>query len=170
MRRSLVLATISCYASIFSIIFLSIGYYNYYHDGPPIQPIAFSHRIHVAKVGLPCNFCHVYADKSKNAGIPHIQKCMDCHRAVAVEKPEIKKLTSYWEQRKPIEWIKIYKLPDHVYFSHKRHIKKGVECSQCHGEVQVMDRVRRVRTLKMGWCVRCHRVNDAPTDCLTCHK
>ena len=42
-------------------------------------------------------------------------------------------------------------------------------CSICHGDVGSMTKVKQVRSLKMGDCVDCHRKNEAPTDCTTCH-
>lgn len=153
-----------------SIIVLGAGYYWYTYEKPPTQPIAFSHKIHASRLGLDCTFCHIYADKSPRAGVPSVQKCMSCHRAIATERPEIKKLHKYWNDKEPVPWIKVHQLPTFVYFSHKRHIKAEVKCTQCHGFVQTMDVVRKVSSLNMGWCVSCHRANDAPTDCLICHK
>ena len=136
----------------------------------PTQPIAFSHKIHVSQVGLPCTFCHIYADKSRRAGVPSVQKCMSCHSVIAVDRPEIKKLHRYWNDKEPIPWLKVHNLPEHVYFTHKRHIKAGLECSACHGEIKNVSVVRRVSSLKMGWCVTCHRAKKASIDCLTCHQ
>lgn len=136
----------------------------------PDQPIAFSHKLHTGKVGLKCTHCHGYADRSRKAGIPEMKICADCHNKVAADKPEIKKLMKFWEEGKPVPWNKVHKLPWHVHFTHKRHIKAGVDCTVCHGEVRAMDTARQVRSLDMGWCVNCHRENNAPTDCLVCHK
>ena len=137
-----------------------------------MQSINFSHEIHVKKVGLECTFCHNTVDKSQFAGIPPVQKCMSCHKNVATDRPEIKKLTRYWEEKKPIPWKRVYRLPvqKYVYFTHKRHIKAGFECVNCHGNVEAMPHIVRVRELEMGWCLSCHRANNGPQDCLTCHK
>jgi hypothetical protein len=137
---------------------------------PPEQPIAFPHTIHVSRLGLSCNFCHLYVDKGKRATAPPLEKCMSCHKSVAKEKPEIQKLTGYYERRQPIHWNRIHFLPPFVYFTHKRHIKAGIDCSACHGEIGSMVRVRRVRSLEMGWCITCHRSKGAPHDCSTCHQ
>ncbi len=136
----------------------------------PDQPIAFSHKLHTGKVGLKCTHCHGYTDKSRRAGIPEMKICADCHLKVAVDKPEIKKLMKYWEDKEPVPWNKVHNLPWHVHFTHKRHIKAGIDCSVCHGEVRAMTTARQVRSLDMGWCVNCHREKGAPTDCLVCHK
>ena len=152
------------------LVVAGMGFHWYFTEAKPQQPIAFSHNIHLEKVGLECDHCHAYADKSPRAGIPAVQICMDCHESVAVDKPEIKKLKSYWDNKEPIPWKKVHVQPWHVYFTHKRHIKARIQCTQCHGDIQAMGTVRKVRSLEMGWCVTCHRENNAPTDCLTCHK
>ncbi len=136
----------------------------------PQQPINFSHRIHTGKVGLKCIKCHQYAALSPRAGIPAVKICADCHQKVAKDKPEIKKLMSFWNKSKPIPWNKVHSLPWHVRFTHKRHIKAGIDCSVCHGDVRSMETVRQVRSLEMGWCVKCHKQNEASFDCLPCHK
>ena len=57
----------------------------------------------------------------------------------------------------------------------KRHVLAGFACQECHGPVQTMDVVYQYSSLKMGWCVSCHRkhlndpVNPASMDCLVCH-
>jgi hypothetical protein len=152
------------------LVVAALGLYWHSTGAKPQQPIAFSHHIHIEKVGLECTHCHVYTDKSATAGIPAVQICMKCHENVAVDRPEIKKLKGYWDKKEPIPWIKVHVQPWHVHFTHKRHIKANIQCTRCHGDVQVMGTVRKVRSLEMGWCVTCHRENNAPTDCLTCHK
>lgn len=144
---------------------------NWYYNGKkPDQPIAFNHNLHIEKVGLECTHCHQYTDKSPQAGIPSVSICMSCHESAAIDRPEVKKLRVFWERKEPIAWNKVHFQPWHVRFTHKRHIKAGIECTHCHGEVKAMTTVRKVRTLEMGWCVSCHREKKAPTDCLNCHK
>lgn len=137
---------------------------------PPEQPVAFSHKVHLTRVGLKCTHCHQYADKGEQATVPAMSICMACHKNVKTDSPEIQKLTKAWEAGEGVEWLKVHDLPWHVHFTHKRHIKAGIECQRCHGEVRGMDQMRQVRSLEMGWCVSCHRLNAASTDCLTCHK
>lgn len=157
---------------LFVAIFMALGYDWYRNKQAPDQPIAFSHRIHVGTVGLECRFCHTNVDNSTFAGIPPVATCMSCHQNVAVDRPEIQKLTGYWEREEPMEWNRVHRLRirDHVFFSHKRHIKAGIQCEQCHGQVKYMDKIRRVKSLEMGWCVSCHEKNGASRDCLTCHQ
>jgi hypothetical protein len=160
------------YFALFVLIFMALGYDWYRNKVAPDQPIAFSHKIHVGRVGLECQFCHETVSTSTFAGIPPVQKCMSCHRNVATDRPEVQKLTGYWEREEPMEWNRVHRIRirNHVFFSHKAHIRKGIDCSMCHGEVRYMDKIRRVRSLEMGWCVSCHKQNGGPTDCLTCHQ
>jgi len=134
------------------------------------QPIHFPHTTHVIKVGLECVKCHTTVGKSPQAGAPPLAVCMECHKNVKTDSPEIKILTEHWQKQDPVVWSKIHLLPWHVQFNHKRHIAANVDCAVCHGEVKTMMQVRQVRSLEMGWCVSCHRENKAPTDCWTCHK
>lgn len=141
-------------------------------DTTPVQPIEFSHRIHATENQIPCQYCHVYAARTPSAGVPSVSKCMGCHTSIATDSPEIQKVHEYWEARQPIPWIKVHDVPDFVYFTHKRHVMAGLECQQCHGPVETMDRVTRVASLKMPWCTDCHTEKDVEhgRDCWTCHK
>jgi len=146
------------------------------------QPIAFSHELHAGQKQIPCEYCHSMARRSPVAGVPPLQTCMGCHQLIAVRKPEIRKLAAYWEQRAPIPWVKIHTLPDFVYFSHKRHVRAGVACQECHGPVETMKVVEMSDRFpkEMGQCLSCHmevaRTHrfgpevEPSVDCVTCHK
>lgn len=150
------------------------------------QPIAFTHTLHVKQLGVDCNYCHSNARKGLHAGVPATSVCMGCHALVdATGRPELEKLKGYWESGEPIPWAKVHDLPDYVYFSHKRHISGGLQCQECHGEVQEMTVNERVASLKMGWCLDCHAQHESIDenygtkaelrraelkDCWTCHK
>lgn len=143
----------------------------------PTQPIAFPHDLHAGKLGIDCLYCHYGAEKSPVANLPPVSTCMGCHKIAATDRPEVQKLTKYWEDQKSIPWVPVYWLPQHVKFNHKRHVRGGVACQECHGPVQTMKVVYQYSSLKMGWCISCHRERQAradiqnPTimDCLTCH-
>ena len=117
-------------------------------------------------------YCHVQARRSASAGVPSVSKCVGCHQEVATDRAQIKKVMAYWENKEPIPWIKVHDLPDFVYFPHKRHVAAALECQTCHGPVETMDRVKRIATLKMGWCLNCHKEYEVENglDCWTCHK
>ncbi|MFA5417202.1 MAG: c-type cytochrome [Bacteroidales bacterium] len=137
----------------------ALGRQQYYQ---PDQPIAFSHKIHAGQNQIDCQYCHYTATESMHAGIPPAAVCMNCHTQVKSGKKtgteEIAKIYAAIENNKPIEWVKVHNLADHVYFNHAQHVKVGkVDCQQCHGEVQKMDQVIQVGDLSMGWCIDCHR-------------
>jgi hypothetical protein len=151
--------------------------------GPAIeQPIAYSHELHAGKLGIDCAYCHTNVDKSAVANIPNVETCMNCHKYVTkasgqkTDSPEIAKLAKYYADGKPIPWINIHQLPDHANFNHKRHVKAGVQCQTCHGNVQEMKVVYPVVNLNMGFCIECHKANrenakaPASLDCVVCHK
>ena len=94
---------------------------------------------------------------------------MQDHQAIATERAEIRKLTAHFEGKQPVEWVRVHALPDFIYFSHKRHVKGGVDCRECHGDVQRMEEATQVSSLEMGFCLACHERLGASKDCLTCH-
>jgi hypothetical protein len=131
-------------------------------DYSPMQPVKFSHAVHAGQNGTDCIYCHSSAPYSKTAGIPSVNVCMNCHLMVRKGTRsgtfEIAKLISLYENQKPIEWIKVHNLPDHVFFSHAQHVSAGkVDCGECHGDVKKMDVIKQVSDLSMGWCIDCHR-------------
>lgn len=135
----------------------------------PEQPIWFSHKVHVGQNKIDCQYCHFTVDKSMHAGIPPTQVCLNCHNQVKKGKitgeKEIAKIFEAVNNNKPIEWIKVHNLPDHVYFNHAQHVNIGkVDCQECHGPVEMMDEIIQVEDLSMGWCINCHRTTDVNID------
>ncbi len=140
----------------------SVGLHQGYQ---PIQPIAFSHKLHAGEYGIACNYCHVGVEKSKSATIPSANICMNCHNYI--EKgpkygtKEIEKIKKYYEQGKPVEWVRIHNLPDFVYFNHQQHVVAGgQQCQTCHGPIEEMEEVYQYSDLSMGWCINCHRQTE----------
>ena len=170
MVKKLLIGALAAYFVVCAAVVLVIAQVRGRGDEGPLQPIGFSHEVHIRNVALSCEHCHAYAEQSRLPGIPAVEVCMECHEQVAADRPEVRKLRQYWERREPIEWARVHELPWHVTFTHKRHIKAGVACETCHGEVSVQPRIRQVHSLKMGWCVSCHRANQADTDCGICHR
>lgn len=136
----------------------------------PEQPIPYSHALHTQKVGLECSYCHSGVSKSSFATVPSMELCMGCHASVKTESEHIKQLTEAYEAGKPIEWEPVNNLPEHANFNHERHSKAGVGCQTCHGGIQYMEVVEKAASLKMGWCMSCHRENGVSIDCATCHN
>lgn len=157
-------------AILLAAVALAIAHSVAYHQ--PRQPIAFSHALHAGDKRISCAFCHTGVKHGNNAGVPSVQDCMQCHQVVAPDKPEIRKLhEEYWKKERPIEWFKVYNMPETVRFSHKAHVKAGVACATCHGDMtKAGPNFKAARNFVMGECVSCHRQNKAPTDCTTCHK
>ncbi len=169
-----------------------------------VQPIAFPHDLHAGsgegQANMDCMFCHYSAERSVDAGIPSVQTCWGCHQVVTGrEHPEeVAKIQDYLERGESIPWVRLYKISDHAHFPHMRHINAGLECQQCHGEIQevgaegIQTRTGLAKWLfgtdpgvgdhgpvwggdAMGWCIDCHRqpneqgVQQASTDCAVCH-
>ena len=148
-----------------------------FSEGPD-QPIAFPHTVHVQEMGLDCTFCHRNVTKGAAASIPAVGLCMTCHKSVGDGNAEVEKLRDFHADGRPINWVRVHRVPDHVHFVHEAHVNffsqrdnilPSQTCSVCHGEVEAMLKVKQVRSLKMGDCVDCHKQNSAPTDCTTCH-
>ena len=128
----------------------------------PDQPIKFSHKVHADGNQIDCMYCHHTADESKQANIPSTSLCMNCHMVVREGthsgKFEIAKLVKAYEEGRSIEWVRIHKLPDHVFFAHAQHVGAGkLDCTECHGDVKSMDILKQQNDLSMGFCLDCHR-------------
>lgn len=136
----------------------------------PKQPIPFSHRVHVHVKKISCVMCHSQVSETARAGIPPLQRCMLCHERIIRTFPYIEELRRHFEQGKPIIWQRVNWVPEFVYFNHSVHIQRGIDCGHCHGNVTMMDRVITAQEFKMGFCVECHRKNNASHDCFVCHR
>jgi hypothetical protein len=153
----------------------SIGY-------SPTQPINFSHRLHAGEMNIYCQYCHITAEKGRHATVPSTDICMNCHSQARKNKPEIIKLTQYFESGTPIPWVRIHKVPEYVYFNHSVHINKGIDCINCHGDVARMEHAEEVHSFTMGACLNCHRhvedivpalagkIEHGPENCWACHR
>jgi len=121
------------------------------------QPIPFSHERHVAGNGIDCRYCHTTVETGAFAGIPPTETCMTCHSQVYVDQAMLQPVRDSWSTGKPLEWVRVNDLPDFVYFDHSIHISRGVSCVTCHGRVDEMRLTRKEQTLRMGWCLNCHK-------------
>ncbi|OMQ11097.1 cytochrome c3 family protein [[Flexibacter] sp. ATCC 35103] len=174
-------------------LLLASGYFVYAYlmqvgvdqNYEPIQPIHYSHKIHAGDNEINCKYCHSAARVSKNAGIPSLNVCMNCHKNIsevaettataeyskAFYDAQIQKLydavgwdktkQAYTGKTQPVKWVRIHNLPDFVYFNHSQHVNvAGVECQTCHGPVQEFEIMKQYSKLTMGWCIDCHRKTD----------
>ena len=124
----------------------------------PTQPVPFSHSIHVQQLGLDCRYCHDGVEKSWYSNVPAADTCMNCHSAIRANDPKLEPVrASYRDQKKPVEWVQVHKLPDYVYFNHSVHVNRGVSCVECHGRIDQMDEVRHEKQFSMTFCLDCHR-------------
>jgi len=169
--------------TVFAVIFVSslflvsgwnsafeIGVYTGYQ---PEQPIDYSHKVHAGDLEIECVYCHSGALKSRTAGIPSANVCMNCHNAVSSGKTtgtaEIQKIydaigwdgSAYTGETEPIKWVKVHNLPDHVFFSHQQHYVVGdVDCTECHGQMEELGVAKQNEPLTMGWCLDCHNTRE----------
>ena len=127
----------------------------------PKQPVAYSHKLHAGQLGIDCRYCHVAVEKGPNATVPPTETCMNCHTVVKYDSPLLEPVRESFASGKPIEWVKVHKVPDFAFFSHAQHVQKGVGCVECHGRVDEMEVVRVSEPLSMSWCLDCHR-NPGP--------
>ena len=134
------------------------------------QPLAFSHAFHAGRLQVNCLYCHRHAEESRIASVPSMQVCMTCHRALARETAGTEALQAAWKRGEPVNWVRLQRLPDFVYFTHEMHLRAELRCQDCHGTVERMTHTPRAPTFEMGWCVTCHTSRGASLDCLTCHK
>ena len=140
------------------------------HPEHPLQPIAYTHAVHLAN-GLQCTTCHVGVDKGPEAQIPNVTFCMTCHMAIDTNNPEIKKIAAYQSRGEDIPWVRVYNYSPsaHVRFNHAPHIRAGVNCATCHGDMTKQTTAERKVNLNMGFCVECHKQKRVSIDCATCH-
>jgi hypothetical protein len=142
----------------------------------PRQPIFFRHDIHAGQYKMQCQYCHYSVNVSPEPGIPTVQTCMGCHLVIggsdSSHQTEIKKLRQAWNEKKPVEWVRVHYLPRHAHFPHQRHVKAlgPTACATCHGDVQRMPQVFKVNKVdNMGFCISCHIERKVSRDCSVCH-
>ncbi len=143
-------------------------------SNPPVgQPIAFNHRKHTEDLSLPCTFCHKYVLTGAHAGLPDASTCSTCHRTAQGPSEEAARVTQLIDAGDPIVFNKLFRLPDHVFYTHRRHVGIGeLECTNCHGAIAQTERPpdRPLVRITMQFCTDCHRERDQSTDCTACHR
>ena len=143
------------------VIILIIWYYfspRYTDAGyRPVQPVPYSHKLHAGDLGLDCRFCHTTVETSSVSMVPPTQTCMNCHTLILPESEKLLPVRGSWATQQPIRWVRVHNLPDFAYFDHSAHMRAGVGCISCHGNVAEMEEVMQMEPLSMGWCLSCHR-------------
>lgn len=133
--------------------YLEVGY-------RPKQPVPYSHKTHAGNLGIDCRYCHTFVEVSQEANIPPTQTCMNCHSLVLVNSDSLKLVRESWATGKPLQWVRVHKVPEYAYFDHSAHLRAGVGCTSCHGRIDQMQEVMQVEPLSMSWCLQCHRNPD----------
>jgi hypothetical protein len=147
----------------------------------PVQPIAFSHKLHAGTMRIDCQYCHSGASVSAHAMVPAVSTCMNCHTVSRKNRPEIIKLKKFFDDGASLPWKRVHRIPDYAYFNHSVHVNKGIDCANCHGRVENMDAIQQVSQFTMGACLDCHRsahakfpelknLKTGPENCAACHR
>lgn len=123
----------------------------------PVQPVPYSHALHVGQLGLDCRYCHTTVEQAAFAALPPTQTCLNCHQQIRKESPKLLPVRESYATGKPVPWVKVHDLPDYVYFNHSAHVTRGIGCVSCHGRVDKMEVVQQAEPLSMAWCLDCHR-------------
>lgn len=135
----------------------------------PVQPLPYSHKTHVA-LGLQCRNCHVNPEQGPLMTFPAAATCMTCHATVAADRASIQKLAAFATSGTEVPWVRVYKLPDYVYWTHATHIQSNITCEECHGPVARRDVIaQETNIVTMAGCMTCHNKRQVYTDCGDCH-
>jgi len=127
----------------------------------PEQPVPYSHALHVGQLGLDCRYCHFSVEVSPVATVPPTQTCMNCHKIVLRDSARLAPVRESFATGRPLRWVRVHNLPDYAVFNHAAHVRAGVGCASCHGDIHRMEVVMQVQPLSMSWCLDCHR-NPVP--------
>lgn len=154
--------------AVVTAIALFVVFFFWYYGSPkytdvgyrPKQPVDYSHKLHAGDLGMDCRYCHTAVEVSAKASVPPTQTCMNCHDVVGKDSKKLLPVRESWASGKPIEWVRVHDLPDYVFFDHSVHVRAGVGCESCHGNVANMEIVEQKETLSMGWCLDCHRAPE----------
>jgi hypothetical protein len=143
-------AAVSAYAYYSYPAVIDTGY-------QPVQPVAYSHKLHAGDLGLDCYYCHSTVYKAAFAAVPSTNTCMNCHTKVKTDSPRLEVVRESARTGQAIPWVHIHRLPDYVYFNHEAHLNAGVSCVSCHGRIDQMVEVAQDKPLNMAFCLDCHR-------------
>ena len=161
----------------FFLLGLAIGFLLFFLfinlsvDSKANQPIAFNHKKHMEQ-GLGCDTCHRHYKTETFSGMPDTAVCLECHKDPVTQSPEEEKIRQFAKKGEAIPWKQIYREPDHVFYSHRRHVVLGkMECQTCHGTIGQSEKPPTTPFVQMtmGWCMNCHAKKGVTNDCLACH-
>ncbi|MEE9167330.1 MAG: cytochrome c3 family protein [Candidatus Neomarinimicrobiota bacterium] len=158
---------------LFLLILTMLGLASFREPELAIQPLLFSHNLHIEEMDLQCGDCHTEATRRARATFPTTEACTTCHDDPLTETETEAQLLAYTHEDREIPWQRIYMVPDHVYFSHRRHVTLGnVPCETCHGNIRSMTEPldRPLIPVSMDRCMDCHEEHQVTNDCLSCHR
>jgi cytochrome c551/c552 len=189
-RKVVIVGIISIALGLTVALFLSLYSVGLVENYQPSQPISFPHSVHAGTNGIDCKYCHNSVTKSKSAGLPTVNVCMNCHKQINGETPEqqeqIQKIYDaagydpsgagkYTGDTKEIIWNRVHVLPDHVYFNHSQHVEVGgIDCKQCHGDMTKMMETVKIQTIedlnKVDGNIQLSKTTLTMGWCIECHK
>jgi hypothetical protein len=170
LKRNLLPIALTLGTTVFVALFIYTFWFSPATVIGPEQPIPFSHNVHSGVKNIQCRFCHPYVDYSNHPGMPAVEKCLYCHNYIIANHPWIQKEHNYYDTKTPTPWIKVNGIAEHVLFNHQRHIRYGLQCEVCHGQVENQHRLP-TKNWRMKECITCHREKGANMDCwLACHS
>jgi hypothetical protein len=143
-----------------------------YKPKPVRQPMAMSHKRHM-EADMKCVTCHPGAEDQRLAQFPTVIDCMDCHFKARGDHPDEPKVREYAARKQEIPWIRVDKLPEHVYFPHGPHVAgAGMKCEECHEGILAATVPLSLPDIRpsMADCMSCHRKRKASNQCKVCHK
>ncbi len=161
--------------NLLKTIFLTLACIFFIRDGAEAieQPIQYNHYTHTQELELECVMCHQGVKEKIRATIPGVEICIGCHSEPITDSPEEEKIREFYSKGEEIPWQRLFQVPDHVFFSHRRHVTvAGVECESCHGDMAKSKKPPSKAPMKisMNKCLSCHRQLQAKTDCVSCHR
>lgn len=121
------------------------------------QTVPFSHKHHAGELGIDCRFCHTTVETGAKATVPTTQVCMTCHSQMWTNAAMLAPVRQSYASGGPMAWSRVNRLPDYVYFDHHVHVRNGVPCAACHGDLRAMPLTAQAAPLTMEWCLACHR-------------
>lgn len=123
----------------------------------PPQPVEYSHKVHAGDMGIDCRYCHNTVEIAAHAAVPPTQTCINCHSMILKESEKMIPVNQSYSSGMPVQWVRVHDLPDYAYFDHSAHVSRGVSCVSCHDRIDRMEVVYQAESLRMGWCLECHR-------------
>jgi c(7)-type cytochrome triheme protein len=135
------------------------------------QPLAFNHAKHTG--ALTCVACHSGVMTGAQATLPSGDICIKCHAAKPASVSQASWQAIQQTAGQPPAWVPVTRLPQHVMFSHRRHVALGgLACESCHKDIgtSTAPPTRTPLRLEMKTCLACHQKEGANEDCAGCHR